>query len=191
MVSDQAVVGFNPNRLAEVLQLEVKVAPRDPSETIFLLGRVLEAVERVVRQMPNDKLGWAVPGRERPMNEFAYHVFSQVGNIIEEMATGAAPSSSDPIGRSYTSFQDIADYGRTVVERYRDWASQQDLEALRRAPLAGPSATGKAERLDHITAHTAHHLRQLYSVLEDFSITPEKRLQDSELPPEYVLTILW
>ena len=190
VIADQAIVGFNPNQLADALQLDVKTAPHDPSETVPLLKRLLEAVERAVRQMPDDKLDWAAPDRDRPMREFAYHIFMMVQNTMEEISTGVAPARSDFIGRSYISFQDIADYGRTVIEQYRTWAPKQDVDALR-TPLAKANTRSRAELLDQIAGHTTQHLRQLYSVLENFGITPKGRIQDSELPPEYVLTILW
>ncbi len=184
-------MGFNPNQLAEVLQLGLKVLPRDPSETLSLIRLVLEAVERAVRQMPDDKLDWTVPGRDRPMREFAYHIFVRVQNIIEELGTGVAPLRSDLPGRSYTSFYDIADYGRTVIEQYHAWASKQDLDALRMPPFAESNVRSVAERLDLLAGHTIQHMRQLYFVLENFGIMPENRLQDWELPSEYVLTVLW
>ena len=191
VVADEAIAGFNPNKLAEALQLDVKVAPQDPSQTIPLLDRLLEAVERAVRQMPDDKLDWTAPDRDRPMREFAYHIFMKAQRTMEEFSTGVVSPGSDLMGRSYASFQDIADYGRTIIEQYRTWAPKQDLDALSMPPPAGSNARNGAERLDLIAGHVTQHLRQLYFVLENFGIMPKNRLQDSELPPQYVLTILW
>ena len=64
-------------------------------------------------------------------------------------------------------------------------------DSLRSPPEDAAGDRGGAELLDIIAGHTAHHLRQLYAVLEGFGIEPADRLEDSELPPEYVLTILW
>ena len=191
VISGKAIPGFNPKQLAELLQLGVKTARRAPSETIPFVGRMMEAVERAVRQMPNDKLDWTAPGRARPMSELTYHIFTRVKNTLGELTTGVAPSRSYDTGRAHTSFQDIADYGRTVIEQYRSWASKQVLDAPHTVPLDESYATRMAERLDNLAAHTTQHLRQLYFVLENFGITPENRLEDSELPSEYVLTILW
>lgn len=192
VTSSQAIQGFNPDRLAEVFQLDVNVALNAPSRIVPLLGRVLKAVERVVRQMPDDKLDWAIPGRSRPLSELAYHIFARVENIMEELATGSALSRSDASGGTYASFQEIAGYGRKVTEEFCSWASQQDCREAPQTALGDePGSTRMAERLDHVAAHSIHHLRQLYLVLEDFGITPEDRLEDSELPPEYVLSILW
>ena len=70
VVNDRVINGFNPRQLAEALNLGIKTDPRPPQITVPLLGRVLEAVERAVRQMPDEQLSWKAPDRDRPMNEF-------------------------------------------------------------------------------------------------------------------------
>ncbi len=184
-------MGFKPNQLVEAFHHGVKVVPRDPSETIPLIGRALEAVERAVRQMPDEKLDWSIPKRKRPMREFTCHIFNHVQNAMEELSGGGVSARPDVLARSYTSFQDIADYGRSIIEQYRSWTSKQDLDVLHTPPPAGSNARSGAERLDLAAGQTIHHLRQLYSILENFGITPENRLEDREFPPEYVLTTLW
>jgi hypothetical protein len=208
MVGDRMIVGFDPKELAEALHLE-KVLYRDPSETIPLIERALEAVEQAVRQMPNEKMDWAraIPKRERSMRQFIYHIFRLVEYDMEELGAGVAPSMSDILVRSHSSSREIADYGRTVIERYRAWAPKLDLDALRKPSpeprTHAPRITGRvsepddyhsrdvpksgAERLDLLAGHTIQHLRQLYSLLEKFGVTPEPRVQDQEWPSAYVL----
>ena len=187
VISGKAVPGFNPKQLTELLQLDGKTARRDPSETIPFLERALEAVEQTVRQMPADKLNWSAPGRARPLTEIAYHIFIRVQRSMQEITTDVATPISPGAGRFYTNFQDIADFGKTVIEQYRAWVSQADAEA----PKDESYTTRRTERLDNLAAHTTQHLRQLYFVLESSGITPENKLEDAELPPEYVLSILW
>lgn len=190
-IGDRTISGFNPNQLSEALQLGIKVAVRDPAETLPLLGRVLDAVQRAVRQMPDDGLDWTAPDRDRPMREFAYHIFLMVRNTIRALSTGATPEGADTEGRSYSSFQEIAEFGGTVIDDFKGWSANPDLDALR-APVAdGAEGRNGAERLDLVAGHSVQHMRQLYFVLEEFGVTVEDRLPDSELPPEYVLTILW
>ena len=153
----------------------------------LMVERALEAVERAVRQMPADKLTWSAPGRARPMNELTYHVFTRVKYAIEEFTTGVPSPRAYDAGRSYTNFQDIADFGRTIIEQYRAWVLQLGSES----PKDEAYTTRKMERLDNLAAHTTQHLRQLYFVLESSGIIPENKLEDAELPPEYVLSILW
>ncbi|MBI2986949.1 MAG: DinB family protein [Deltaproteobacteria bacterium] len=205
VVGDQVIVGFDMKKLAEALHLGTK-PHLDPSETVPLIERALEAFEQAVRQMPDEKLEWAISKRERSMRHFTYHVFWRVEVDLEELGTGVAPTRSDAHVRSHASFQDIADYGRTVIEHYRAWSSRQDLDALHRPSPARSKEAARtpapdhyrnrdvpksgAERLDLLASHTIQHLRQLYSILENFGITPENRVQDQEWPSVYVLTRL-
>ena len=190
MITDKAILGFNPNEIMEALQGTVKVLPRDPSEVIPLIERALEAVERAVRQMPDEKLEWSIPQRKRPMREFTLNIFSHALSIIEERGIDT-PVESEVTINCYASFRDIADYGKTIIEKYCAWASKQNLDTLRTPPPVALKSKSGAERLDLVAGAIVHHLRQLYSILENFGITPKNRVQDCEWPSEYVLTILW
>jgi hypothetical protein len=191
VVGDRTILGFNPNQLSQALEIGIDVAPRDPAETLPLLGRVLEAVERAVRQMPDDTLDWTAPDRDRPMRQFVYHIFMVSRTSMRGLAAGEYEEWSDTTGPSYGSFREIADFGRSVVDEYTAWVAQQDAQALSCLGPRGSDERSAAERLDLVTGHTVQHLRQLYFVLESFGVAPEDRLEDSEFPPEYVLTILW
>ena len=193
VIGDQKILGFRPSELSEALRLGVAAAPRDPSETLLLIGRVITAVNRAVGQMPDDKLDFKAPDRDRPMREFAYHIFRNIQRVMQAIDTGVFPmedqAKQDLLGRSYQSFQEIARFGETVLEEYLGWAPKQDMDALKAQPA--PGLRSGTEQLDLIAGHSTQHLRQLYFVLEGFGIPPEDRMQDSEFPPEYVMTILW
>ena len=128
------------------------------------------------------------------MREFAYHIFRVLKTTMDRISTGEAQPRTAGLnlpGRSYESFEKIAEYGAEVLAEYSLWAKEQDVEALRAAPSEGSTMRSGAEQLDQAGGHTTQHLRQLYFMLEKYGIEPENRLPDSELPPEYVLTILW
>jgi hypothetical protein len=205
MVGDKVIVGFNVEQLSEALHLGTKLH-LEPSETLPLIERALEAFEQAVRQMPNEKLEWAISKRDRSMRHFTYHVFWRVQLDMEELGGAVAPIRSDAVVRSYASFQDVAAYGKTVIKQYRAWSRQQDFEALNK-PLPARSKQkadmptpdhyrnrnipkSGAERLDLLAGHTIQHLRQLYAILENFGITSENRVQDQEWPSAYVFTRL-
>ncbi len=193
VIGDQKILGFRPNDLSEALGLGVAAAPREPSETLPLIGRIIGAVHRAVGQMPDDKLDFKAPDRDRPMREFAYHIFRNIQSVMRAVETGVFPmedqAKQDLPGRSYESFLEIARFGEGVLEEYRAWVPNQDMDALNAPPA--PGLRSGAEQLDLIAGHSTQHLRQLYYVLEDFGIAPQGRMQDSEFPPEYVLTLLW
>ena len=195
VIGDKKILGFRPNELSQALHLDVATGPRDPAETLPLLERLIHAVHRAIRQMPDDKLDYKAPDRDRPMREFGYHIFRNIQRTMGAIDTGVFPledqAAMDLAGRSFQSFQDIARFGDEVISEYRSWVPKQALDALRAPPAPGSGLRSGAEQLDLIAGHTTQHLRQLYFVMENFGIPPEDRMQDSELPPEYILTILW
>jgi hypothetical protein len=121
----------------------------------------------------------------------SYHIFSHHAlNIMEDHGVNL-PAEPAGITNSYTSFQNIADYGLTIISQIRAWASQQGSDTLDKVTSVKSNRNSRMERLDLVAGQLVHHLRQLYFILEHFGITPENRVDDSEWPPEYVLTILW
>jgi hypothetical protein len=126
---------------------------------------------------------------------------------MEELGGSAAPPIPDELVHSYAHFHEIADYGRTVIEQYCAWAPKLDFDTLNRPskqPRAGTPRMATrvsgvndyhsrhvpksgAERLELLAGHTIQHLRQLYSILENFGIMPDPRVQDHEWPSHYVL----
>ncbi len=193
VIDGKGIAGFRPNELSKALNLGQESEPRDPSETLPLLVRIAGAVERALRQMPDDKLDYTAPDRDRPMREFGYHIFHMIQRTMRGVDTGVFPmedqATMDLPGRSYESFAQIADYGVEVAAELSSWAQGVDHDSLRQSRGEG-MRTG-AEQLDLIAGHTTQHLRQLYFVLRSFDIEPENPIDDSEFPPEYVLTILW
>jgi hypothetical protein len=194
VIDGKPIPGFNPNGILEAMKSDKKMVPRDPSETIPLIEKMMEAFERAIRQMPDDKLEWHIPKRKRTMKEASQNVFFHVITVLEKRDIIDLESTYPK--PEYTSFQQIAGWGRKVGEEFHNWASQQDLNNLRKIP--SPVPTQKTENpntmvqeLDTIAGQVCHHTRQFYNILEGFGITPEKRVQDSELPPEYVLSTLW
>lgn len=124
------------------------------------------------------------------MREFTLNIIGHALSIIEDRDIDM-PGAFEVAMSSDASFQDIADYGKSIIGKFHVWALQQDSDALRKPASAKSNARSGAERLDLVAGQIIHHLRQLYSILENFGIPPENRVQDNEWPSEYVLTILW
>jgi hypothetical protein len=196
VIGSRAIQGFNPKELADALKLRTGAYTRDPAETIPLLGKALDAVQRAVKQLPDDKLEWTAPGRDRPLRDLTHHVFLRVRHTILGISTGVYPPEPKEAARTYTNFRSIADFGEEIIRDYWAWSKRQDLDALR-TPSRSPSDESNqffrgsgAERLDLLAGHTVQHLRQLYWVLEQFGIKPKDQLPDSAFPSEYVLPLI-
>jgi len=183
--------GFDPKRINEYLQLGLTIQPRSPEVTVPLLGGVLEAAERAIRQMPDDRLDWSAPDRDRPMREFTYHIFTVTMNSVRGLTSGQYPPMNDAPGRDFTSFQTVADYGHRLVDEYKQWAARENPRVLARMGPRGGDERSVSDRLDVTTGHAVQHLRQIYFLLGQWGINANNPMQDDDFPPEYVLTILW
>jgi hypothetical protein len=188
LVGNKAIAGYEPNLILAELQQGTSLVVKDPSIISLLLLKAIEAVEVAIRQLPDERLDWNVPERNRTMREFTYHIFS---HVLMAMASQPSNTFLEPASSTisvYTSFQQIADYGKTIIDRYHDWMLKQDLNALRKSL---PEKNSEAKRLDVATGAVIQHLRQLYCILDRFGIADKSRIPDSEWPAEYILSILW
>jgi glutaredoxin 3 len=188
LIGDKAIAGYEPNQILAVLQQGTSLEVIDPSIISSLLLQAIEAVEGAIRQMPDKWLDWSVPERNRTMREFTYHIFSHVLMAMASQPSNHFLEPASSIISVYTSFQQIADYGKTIIDQYRDWMLKQDFNALPKSLSEGNS---EAKRLDVATGAVIQHLRQLYCILDRLDITDKSRIQDSKWPAEYVLSILW
>ena len=191
LIGNQAIAGFEPNKILAVLQKETKLEVIDPSVTISLLLKASEAVEHAIRQMPDEQLDWSVPERKRTMREFTYHIFNHVTLAMASQSSIRELEPTSSLCSVYTSFQQIADHGKTVIAQFREWVAQQDINELREPYTKEKEGKNRAEQLDVSAGAVIQHLRQLYFILEHFGIEPKARIPDSEWPSEYILRILW
>ena len=191
VIGETVINGFNPRQLSEALSLNIDIEARTPKETLSILEKTLGSVEKNLRLMPDEKLDWTAPDRDRPMREFGYHMFMFTEVTMVGLESGNYPPRSDLTGRSYNSFADIADYGAGVLASFKSKIAELDINYLSQLGPRGEDDRSVSERLDLVAGHTVQHMRQLYFVLREFGIEPIDPIDDSEFPPEYVLTILW
>ncbi len=191
VVGDNVVIGYRPNDLSRALALGRAPHPRGLDETTVLLQRALEALGRVVRDMPPDRLEWQAPGRSRPMRELTYHIFVMARSTIAETETGESPYALLMSRKTdYHSFGEIWEFGAGVTEAYRAWVGRQDLRDSKHRLVKEYDNRTTEERIDWLTGPTVHPLRQLYWVLGQFGVEPTDALRDEQIPKEYILPLL-
>lgn len=196
VIGDKIIVGFRPNELSQALGLGVTFDAPSSTATLLFLGQVLKAVQQTVRQIPDDRLSYVAGIGRPPMSQFTHHMFSVVLRTMEDLDIGVFPlekqSAQEAHVPQYESFRQVADYGEKVIQTLRRWTLKHDAAMLNRKFLPGSGLRSGAEMLDLAAGHVTQHLRQLYHILENvFEIMPQNRLQDSDIPPHYILTILW
>ena len=194
VIDGKPILGYSPNEVTRVLGLDIRVEPtQSPQALMALMDRLLGACAVSVRQMPDAHMATPTLDGSRTMAMLAPHIFDFADAVMTRIDTLKMPETKR---RQWASFQEIADYGEGVLQRWRQWAPMQNEAALRVVPPEGSvawhysgSRTGY-EFLDYVGNHTTHHLRQFYLAMEKLGVQPRVRIPDAEFPPEYVQTIV-
>ena len=156
-----------------------------PGELVQRLDRVLAAAQRLIRQLPADRLDDDVLERKRTYRELAYHTFriaeAFVEVTIEARGAIALADLTSQAPDSIRTTDDIIVYGEGVRRLVQGWwAQEEDRECARIVP----TYWGEQKLhlvLERMTWHPAQHVRQLAMLLEKFGIKPDRPLTDAEL----------
>jgi len=181
------VFGQNLEDVAEFVGLHgTGHTPLLPAELIEKWINVLRAAQRYMRQIPPARIGERViDNRDRSIRLMCHHVFRIGEALLETVNDGveySAPLANiPPKDGTFTTGDEIARYGDTVITRLQKWWDT----------LADKSCTQKVNTffgawplhmlLERSTWHSAQHSRQLIAVLERFGIEPDGRLTPEDL----------
>jgi hypothetical protein len=184
---DQYVNAQNLELVAKFLGLSGTGHTLLPPDVLFLkMGRIQRAAQRYMRQIPNDKMTLsATHNRDRPIRQLCHHIFC-IGEAHLECAVNGRTYENSLTSKkledgTYTTGDEIARYGDTIIARIEDWWNgladrtlQQQIETF-----YGPISLHHL--LERSTWHPAQHARQLMAVLEGFGIEPDGRLTAEDL----------
>jgi len=153
-----------------------------PDELARRIGIVLGTAERLVRQIPDDKLGDKLPNRNRTYLELGHHAI-RVAEAFVEAAKGAELTTASlavPPPDGMRSGGDIAAYGAAVRGQVDAWwqglADKSGRQQV--ATYYGPQSLHDV--MERSTWHSAQHVRQLAMVLEGLGIAPDRPLTPAE-----------
>jgi hypothetical protein len=184
---EQYVFGQNLEDVAEFVGLQgTGHKPLPPEELISKWTNVLRAAQRLIRQIPDDKLNERViPNRERPVRLLAHHVF-RIGEAFLETAIDGVEyavqhANVPPADGTCTTGKELARYGDEVIARLEKWwAGLADKSCTQKLPtFYGPQPLHQV--LERSTWHSAQHGRQLAHLLERYGIQPDRPLTQAEL----------
>jgi len=174
--------------LADVARLAGVRAPGQaalsPAQYVEKWLFVLQAAQRFVRQIPEDKLEErAVANRDRSVRYLAFHVF-RIAEAFLEVTEGTELSvelPNVPPGDDVRSGNDIARYGDTIVPRVSQWWQGNDDKACERRVATYYGEQPLRDVLERSTWHSAQHVRQIMALLERWGIAPDRPVTDSDL----------
>ena len=184
---DQFVFGQNLEDVAEFVGLQgTGHTPLPPEQLIGKWLTVLRAAQRLMRQMPDERLNeLVIDNRPRSIRLMGHHVF-RIGEAYLETAVGGVEYATQlanvpPRDGTFTTSEEIARYGDTVIAGIEKWWNE----------LADKSCQQKVKTFfgmqplhmlyERSTWHSAQHTRQLAAVLERFGIAPNEPLTAEDL----------
>lgn len=173
VVGDRYIFAQNLKDVAKFLGIPIEREMLPPDQLIAKYLEILAAAQRMVRQIPADKMDERViANRPRTIRPFAYHIFRIVESFLlthdgaECTETMHAAEPPETLG----SAAEIVAYGQEVRDRLARWWETTADKACRK-PIATYYGVQTAhEVLERCTWHSAQHCRQLAVVLDRFGI---------------------
>ena len=193
---DRRLVVAHPQQLVEFFGLPPEDRTAEWTDLVDAAERVLLAFERLLTQLPEDRIHDPTPNRGRDMRNMTINVFGLMEELIHCMDS------------CQFSYQAHKDHDATYVEyasvrQLREYAAQARERWVARARRVGPDevdAYVTTDRkgdvtqylaLDSGARHAAGHLRQAYQFLRDIGIAPMDELTVEQMRPIQVQTSLY
>lgn len=175
LVGTRAVHGWNPAAYAALVGVEYKADSKLlPAELGRRLDRILGAAQRLIVQVPETRMAWKPPQRDRSLRDLGYHIFRLGLAFADGMDTGEFPEAwlQEPAPADLRDGAAIARYGALVRGRLSGWFEGAGSGEFARiiAVYYGPQSGH--DLLERTTWHAAQHLRQLHALLEDLGVAP-------------------
>jgi hypothetical protein len=169
----------------EFLDIPDDAAPKlTPAELQARYDVVLQTGTRLVRQMPDALLENQLPNRPRSWRNLMHHIF-QIPTAYLDMEEKGGELTRDllsvPPPDDMRTSAAIAEFGDSVRGRFADWAQRVRGEDFSGQVPTYFGGTTRHEMLERTVWHSAQHVRQIASLLEQVGITPDRPLTRVEI----------
>ena len=178
-IGDKAVHGWNPAGYAALVGVDYTPAVKlTPSVLAERLDTILASAEALVRVIPESRMEWTPPERNRPLADLAYHIFRLGIGFVEgvDHLTFGPNVHSETAPSDLRTGEAIARYGALVRARVSGWFAGAGGDEFSRVVETYWGPVPAHDLLERTTWHTAQHLRQLYVLAERLEVVPPKPL---------------
>ena len=156
-----------------------------PEAMVGKVTMILDAAQRYLRQIPDDKLDEVLPGRPRSYRQLVYHVFD-IPKVFLDRVEHDAPYTYEALKSilpdDMATKQDLLDYGEATRRRLADWWEHDGKATDFTQP--GKVYYGEVtlhEVLERTGWHSGQHTRQIILMLrEKLGIEPDGALEDAD-----------
>ena len=139
-----------------------------------------------MRQLPDARLvERVIDNRDRSIRLMGHHIF-RIGEAFLETAVDGVEywvsnANVPPQDGTFTTAEEIAGYGNSVIERLESWWTRLKDKSCRQKVKTFYGEPPMHQLFERSTWHSAQHTRQLIAVLERFGIEPDRRLTAEDL----------
>lgn len=182
----RAIEIMHVDQLREFLGLPPEDAAASYQELVEALGRVLEAVERAVRQVPDAHLSTPTPNRGRDIRELAYNIHLPVRLMSEGLDSGLfdwSTSGDFAASRAFEATTQLADFCGDIRQAWLANARSATAEDVERVAWTPRGLITQQQVLESQAWHAAQHLRQIYVFLREIGVEPDHELTAEEMEP--------
>jgi len=181
--------------VVDFLDLPDDTAPElSPAELATKLDRILEIAVRLTRQMPDEHLEDLLPNRPRSWRVLMHHVYQIPAAFLDMEEHGRTltyESLTEPPPDAMRTSAAVADHGEAVRARFAAWwtrAAGEDFSGRVPTYFGG---TARHEMLERTVWHTAQHVRQVASLLEQAGVAPDQPLTVGDLRGLPLTDTIW
>ena len=171
--------------VVDFLDLPDDTAPElSPEALAARLDRIIETAIRLTRQMPDEHLENLLPNRPRSWRVLMHHVYQIPVAFLDMEERGRTltyESLTEPPPDAMRTSTAVADHGEAVRARFAAWwtrAAREDFSGRVPTYFGG---TTRHEMLERTVWHTAQHVRQVASLLEQAGVAPDQPLTAGDL----------
>ena len=171
--------------VVDFLDLPDDTAPElSPEELSAKLDRILETAIRLTRQMPDEHLEDLLPNRPRSWRVLMHHIYQIPVAFLEMEELGRTltyEALTEPPPAVMRTSAAIADHGEAVRARFNAWWSRAAGDDFSSRVPTYFGGTTRHEMLERTVWHTAQHVRQVASLLEQAGVAPDRPLAGDDL----------
>jgi len=175
VVGDRAVHGWNPAGYAELVGVDyrpaIKLSPKVLAER---LDRILATTEALVREIPDERMEWTPPERNRPLADLGFHVFRLSLGFVEGVDRATFPETvhTEKAPADLRSGDAVARYGALVRARLSGWFAGAGGDEFTQTVETYWGPVVAHDLLERTTWHAAQHMRQLYILAARIDVKP-------------------
>jgi len=183
----RAVAGFEPAALKKLLAIAGEI-PRDlPAPELLEKYRLAyEAAKRAVRQIPNEKLDWPTPQKERrgqTLRQIVWHLFDRPDVCMDAARNGQFSFEMihqyERLANNYRTTRDIIEYGDVILSRLEDFLTNQPL-LLDKTVNAYLGSRTVGQLLNLTLSGILLRLKQTYHFMRAVGIEPQETFRDED-----------